>query len=108
MKDGVGDRPLKCIIEAPTLHPDPIRRAAALVVEGGADFVKTAVGYDGPSDPAEIRAIAEVVSDDMGIEASGGIASFEAVLAMIEAGATRIGTSSGEEIMASLPSPEGG
>lgn len=108
VKDAVGDRPLKCIIESPTLDTDAIGRAAALVEEAGADFVKTAVGYDGPTDPTEVRAIAEAVSDEMGIKASGGIADYETVLAMVEAGATRIGTSSGQEIMASLPSTEGG
>ena len=96
--DAVGDRTLKCIIESPALSPSGIRHAAELVVEGGADFVKTAVGYDGPTDSAEIEAIRDGVSADTSIKASGGISDFETVLEMVRAGASRIGASSGVEI----------
>ena len=98
-----GDRPVKCIIESPALSTADIRTAARLVEEAGADYVKTAVGYDGPADPAEVAAINEAVSDAMGIKASGGIGSFEDALAMVEAGATRIGASSGVAIADSVP-----
>ena len=87
--EAAGDRTLKCIIESPTLSESEIQRAAALVEAGGADFVKTAVGYDGPTDPAEIGAIRNGIEGDTGIKASGGIVS---------AGASRIGASSGVEI----------
>lgn len=96
--DAVGDRTLKCIIESPALSPSGIRHAAELVEEGGADFVKTAVGYDGPTDSAEIEAIRDGVSADTSIKASGGISDFETVLEMVRAGASRIGASSGVEI----------
>jgi deoxyribose-phosphate aldolase len=96
--EAVGDRTLKCIIESPALSVPEIRRAAALAEEGGADFVKTAVGYDGPTDPREVEAIREGVGSDTAIKASGGIGSFEEVLEMVAAGASRIGASSGVEI----------
>lgn len=96
--EAVGDKTLKCIIESPTLSPPEIRRAAGLVEEGGADFVKTAVGYEGPTDRTEVEAIADGIGTDTEIKASGGIATFEAVLEMVRAGATRIGASSGVEI----------
>lgn len=96
--DAVGDRTLKCIIESPALSPSGIRHAAELVEEGGADFVKTAVGYDGPTDSAEIEAIRDGVSADTSIKASGGISDFETTLEMVRAGASRIGASSGVEI----------
>lgn len=98
VKDAVGEKTLKCIIESPALTPSEIRRAAGLVEEGGADFVKTAVGYDGPTATEEIAAIREAVGSDTEIKASGGIASFEEALEMVAAGATRIGASSGVEI----------
>lgn len=105
VREAVGDRTLKCIVESPALSDDDIRRAAALVEEGGADIVKTAVGYDGPTDPAEVAAIHDAVDDDTGVKASGGISTFEEALAMVDAGATRIGTSSGVGIVESLPAP---
>jgi deoxyribose-phosphate aldolase len=96
--DAVGDRTLKCIIESPALSASEIRRAASLAEEGGADFVKTAVGYDGPTDPAEIEAIRDGIGPDTRIKASGGIGTFEEALEMVSAGASRIGASSGVEI----------
>ena len=96
--DAVGDRTLKCIIESPALSAPEIRRAASLAEEGGADLVKTAVGYDGPTDPAEIEAIRDGIGPDTEIKASGGIGTFEEALEMVSAGASRIGASSGVEI----------
>ena len=98
VKDAVGEQTLKCIIESPALTQSEIRQAAELVEAGGADFVKTAVGYDGPTDAAEIRAIREAVEPGTEIKASGGIATFDEALEMVAAGATRIGASSGVEI----------
>ncbi|MEF8786578.1 MAG: deoxyribose-phosphate aldolase [Haloarculaceae archaeon] len=103
VKDAVGEKTLKCIIESPALSRDEIRRAAELAERGGADFVKTAVGYDGPTDSSEIEAIRDGISSSTGIKASGGISSFDEALEMVRAGATRIGTSSGVEIYESIP-----
>ena len=103
VKDVVGEKVLKCIIESPALSPDEIRRAATLAQRGGADFVKTAVGYDGPTDRAEVEAIQEGISPETGIKASGGISRFDEALEMVRAGASRIGTSSGVEIYESIP-----
>lgn len=99
--EAVGEKTLKCIIESPTLSTAEIRTAAELVAAGGADFVKTAVGYEGGCDPAEVRAIREAVGPDVGVKASGGIHSFEEALEMVEAGATRIGASAGVDIVES-------
>jgi deoxyribose-phosphate aldolase len=101
VRDAVGDTTLKCIVESPALSDDEITRAAELLESGGVDFVKTAVGYDGPTDPAEVEAIRRGVDPETGVKASGGIGSFEAVLEMVRAGATRIGASSGVEIVES-------
>ncbi|MFW6017184.1 MAG: deoxyribose-phosphate aldolase [Halapricum sp.] len=99
--EAVGEKTLKCIIESPTLSTAEIRTAAELVAAGGADFVKTAVGYEGGCDPAEVRAIREAIGPDVGVKASGGIHSFEEALEMVEAGATRIGASAGVDIVES-------
>ena len=98
VKEAVGEKTLKCIIESPALTPPEIREAAGLVEEGGADFVKTAVGYDGPTDAEEIAAIRDAVGPGTEIKASGGIATFDEAMEMVAAGATRIGASSGVEI----------
>lgn len=103
----VGDHPLKCIIESPTLDTAAVR-TAALVAEAGADVVKTAVGYDGPANVADVAAIRDAVGPSVGIKASGGIGDFETAIAMVEAGATRIGTSSGVAIVESAPTAERG
>ncbi len=101
--DHVGDRPLKCIIETPALDTDTIETAARLVERAGAQYVKTAVGYAGGTTTADVRAIAGAVDEEMGIKASGGIGTFEEALAMVEAGATRIGASSSVAIAESIP-----
>ncbi len=103
VKNVVGEKTLKCIIESPALSPDEIRTAAELAERGGADFVKTAVGYDGPTDPAEVQAIRHGISSETRIKASGGISTFDEALQMVQAGATRIGTSSGVEIYQTIP-----
>ncbi|MDZ7731558.1 MAG: deoxyribose-phosphate aldolase [Natrialbaceae archaeon] len=102
VRETVGDQTLKCIIESPALSDDEIATAARLVAEGGADIVKTAVGYEGGCDPDEVRTIREAVGPDVGVKASGGIGTFEEALAMVEAGATRIGASAGVEILESI------
>lgn len=102
VKEALGEKTLKCIIESPTLSDEDIRNAAELVTEAGADFVKTAVGYDGGCDPVEVRAMRESVGPNVGVKASGGIHSFNEALEMVEAGATRIGASAGVEIIESI------
>lgn len=103
VSEAAGDRPLKVIIESPTLSPEAITSAAKTVAEAGADFVKTAVGYDGPANVSDVEHIREAVGDDTAIKASGGIDSFDDAMAMIEAGATRIGASDGVGIVESTP-----
>ena len=98
VRDAVGDHTLKCIIESPTLTPAEIEHAAGLVESGGADFVKTAVGYDGPTTREEIEAIHDGISADTAIKASGGIHTYEEALEMVRAGATRIGASASVDI----------
>ncbi len=95
-----GEALLKVIIETGHLDPEEISRASALVVEAGADFVKTSTGF-GPRGASveDVELIRDAVGMDVGVKAAGGIRDGAAVLAMLEAGATRIGSSSGIEIL---------
>lgn len=84
---------VKCIIEAPLLSDTEIRQACELVIEGGADFIKTAVGSEGPTTLHHVEVIANAVRDRIKIKAAGGIRTLEAVDKMIELGVSRFGVS---------------
>ena len=87
---------VKVIIETSLLSEDEKRIACALAVEGGAHFVKTSTGFNGGgATVADIQLMRSVVGPNIGVKASGGVKSIEQALALIAAGANRIGTSSG-------------
>ncbi len=88
---------LKVIIETCYLSGDEIDLASSIVQDAGADFVKTSTGTAGGGATAEdIRRIRRAVgASPIGIKASGGIKTVETALQMLDAGANRIGTSSG-------------
>ena len=91
---------LKVIIETNLLNEDEIIQASKLVVDGGAQFVKTSTGFCGRgATPDLVQLIRSAVRSETGIKASGGIKTLEQVEALIDAGANRIGTSSGVIIM---------
>ena len=86
---------VKVIIETCLLGKEEKIAACKLALEAGADFVKTSTGFSTSGAKIEdIKLMKEVVKDKMGIKASGGIRDTKTALAMIEAGATRIGASS--------------
>lgn len=86
---------LKVILETSLLSPEEISRASKLVVQAGADFVKTSTGFGSAGASVEnIRIIHEAVGNSAGIKASGGIKSKDFALELLSAGASRIGTSS--------------
>ena len=98
---------LKVIIESGLLTDDEIVAACHAAVAAGADFVKTSTGFHATAGGATVEAVRlmrATVGPDLGVKASGGIRSAEKALAMIEAGANRIGTSSTAAILADLPS----
>ena len=79
---------------------DDIAAVAAAVHEGGADFVKTSTGFNGGGATAEdVALMRRTVGPDLGVKASGGVRSLADAQAMIAAGATRIGASSGIAIV---------
>jgi deoxyribose-phosphate aldolase len=96
-------RAVKAIIETCLLTDDEKIRACRLAVESGARFVKTSTGFSfGGATVADVRLMRRTVGPDFGIKASGGIRDARAAIAMIEAGATRLGSSAGVGILNSL------
>ena len=94
---------LKVIIETDLLDKDEIKLACELCIKGGADFVKTSTGFvkGGVGAKAEdVKLMYDTVNfAGLQVKASGGIRDKQAALDMIEAGATRLGTSSGVKIV---------
>ncbi|MBN3490381.1 deoxyribose-phosphate aldolase [Acholeplasma equirhinis] len=93
-------RTVKVIIETAYLEKKEITSVSKLAIKAGAHFVKTSTGY-APSgaNVTDVKLMKKVVGDAGEIKASGGIRSMEDAKAMIEAGATRLGTSSGVSLM---------
>lgn len=96
------DKPLKVIIETDLLSKEEIKKACELCVQAKADFVKTSTGFvkNGVGAQVEdVKLMYETVKDfGLKVKASGGIRDKETALKMIEAGAVRLGTSSGVKI----------
>jgi len=91
---------VKVIIETCLLTDDEKVRACEAAVRAGADFVKTSTGFStGGATPEDIALMRRTVGPNVGVKASGGVRSLEDMQKMIEAGATRIGASSGVKIM---------
>ncbi|HEM3687438.1 TPA: deoxyribose-phosphate aldolase [Streptococcus suis] len=98
--DASGDKLVKVIIEACLLTDDEKVRACQLSKEAGADYVKTSTGFStGGATVADVALMRKTVGPDMGVKASGGARSYEDAISFIEAGASRIGASSGVAIM---------
>ena len=90
----------KVIIETCLLTDEEKRRACLLAKEAGADFVKTSTGFAaGGATAADVKLMRESVGAAMGVKAAGGIRSRADAEAMLAAGATRLGTSSGVQIV---------
>jgi deoxyribose-phosphate aldolase len=93
----------KVILETCYLTDEQKRLVCQIALEEGTDFVKTSTGFSpGGATVEDIRLMRAVVGEKLGVKASGGIRSLEIALAMIEAGATRLGTSSGVAIVEEL------
>ena len=104
LKKVCGAHNLKVIIETDLLSKDEIVKACELCVKGGADFVKTSTGFvkNGVGAKVEdVKLMYETVSPHgLRVKASGGIKTKDAAVALVEAGAARLGTSSGVQIVA--------
>ena len=92
--------PVKVILETCLLTREEKIRACKLAVESGARFVKTSTGFStGGATVDDVKLMRETVGPKFGVKASGGIRDTKTALAMIEAGATRLGTSAGVAIV---------
>lgn len=91
---------VKVIIETCLLSDEEKKEACIAAKAAGADFVKTSTGFStGGAEVADIKLMREAVGPEMGVKASGGIRTREKTLAMLEAGATRIGASATKAII---------
>jgi deoxyribose-phosphate aldolase len=97
---------VKVILETPILTLEEKILGCQLSLAAKADFVKTATGFAGGATPADISLMRGVVGDRAGVKASGGIRTAATAQVMIEAGANRIGSSSGVAIVHELGAPE--
>ncbi|NYF24925.1 deoxyribose-phosphate aldolase [Sporosarcina sp. JAI121] len=96
---------VKVIIETSLLTEKEKRKACELSVLAGADFVKTSTGFStGGATEQDVKLMRAVVGPKTGVKASGGVRSLDDMKKMIDAGATRIGASSGVKIMQGLES----
>lgn len=95
-----GEAVVKVIIETALLTKAEKVRASELAKKAGADFVKTSTGFStGGATIDDIKLMRATVGPDMGVKASGGVRDYADAVAMVEAGATRIGASSGIAIV---------
>ncbi len=95
---------LKVIFETCLLNREEKLAACRLARETNADFVKTSTGFSsGGATVEDVRLMREAVGESIGVKASGGVRTLEALRQMVGAGANRIGTSSGVSILRELP-----
>jgi deoxyribose-phosphate aldolase len=98
---------VKVIIEAALLTDEEKVRACQLAVKAGADYVKTSTGFSiGGATVEDVALMRKTVGPDIGVKASGGVRTLKDAEAMIEAGASRIGASSGVAIVQGKDSTE--
>lgn len=103
VKSACTDKPLKVILETDLLEKDEIKKACQICIDAKADFVKTSTGFVKGGDGAkveDVKLMYETVSPfGLKVKASGGIRDKETAIKMLEAGAERLGTSSGVKIV---------
>lgn len=100
IKKVAGKRVVKVILETCLLSDAEIVKACELAVEAGLDFVKTSTGFStGGATVEDVKLMKQTVGDKAKVKASGGIRDRKTMLAMIDAGATRIGASAGIKLI---------
>ena len=100
VKKACGKILLKVILETCLLTDDEKVRACIASKEAGADFVKTSTGFStGGATAHDVALMRKTVGPEMGVKASGGVRTHDDLIAMVEAGANRIGTSNGTKII---------
>jgi deoxyribose-phosphate aldolase len=99
---------VKVILETGLLSDEEIVTASTICADAGAGYVKTSTGFGpGAASVEHVQLMRKTVGPHIGVKASGGVRNYAAALSMIEAGATRIGTSSGVAIVTGKESNSG-
>jgi deoxyribose-phosphate aldolase len=97
---------LKVIIETSVLSEEEKTVSCRLALAAGADFVKTSTGFSAAgATESDVRLMRAAVGPSIGVKASGGVRTLDALRRMVEAGATRVGTSSGVQILRDAAEP---
>ena len=99
VRDAIDGKVLKVIIETNLLEPIEIAKLTEICNDTFVNFIKTCTGFNGPVKLSDVEIISENKNDLLEIKASGGIKTLEQVEKLIDLGVTRIGTSSGVEII---------
>jgi deoxyribose-phosphate aldolase len=97
---------VKVILETSLLTDAEKKLAAELAMDAGAAFLKTSTGWNGGATVADVSLLKEIARERVGIKASGGIRTHNEALDLIMAGATRLGTSRGIELLRQRNNPE--
>ncbi len=98
---------VKAILETTRLSDAEKKLAAEICLDAGAAFLKTSTGWQGGATVADVKLLKQVGGERIGIKASGGIRTAEQALALITAGATRLGTSRGVDLLQMRDTLEG-
>ncbi len=108
IKKECGDNVLKVIIETALLTETEKKKATEIVVNSGADFVKTSTGFSfHGATPEDVKLMKSITGDKILIKAAGGVKTPEDLKNMIEIGASRIGTSSGVALISNKEAKKG-
>jgi len=98
---------VKVILETCYLTPDQIAQACRIAQSAGADFVKTSTGFgDGPATPEAVEIMVKTAGSTMGVKASGGIKTWNAAVAYLDQGCTRLGIGATEAVLDGAPTTE--
>nr|B8HXS4.1 RecName: Full=Deoxyribose-phosphate aldolase; Short=DERA; AltName: Full=2-deoxy-D-ribose 5-phosphate aldolase; AltName: Full=Phosphodeoxyriboaldolase; Short=Deoxyriboaldolase [Cyanothece sp. PCC 7425] len=98
---------VKAILETTVLSETEKRLAAEICLDAGVSFLKTSTGWRGGATVADVKLLAQVARDRIGVKASGGIRTAAQALELIHAGATRLGTSRGVDLIRNRDTLEG-
>jgi deoxyribose-phosphate aldolase len=95
-------KPVKAILETALLNDEQKRMAAEICLQAGVSYLKTSTGFFGGATVEDVQLLAKITKGSIGIKASGGIRTVEQALELLAAGATRLGTSRGIQLVEEL------
>jgi deoxyribose-phosphate aldolase len=99
------DLPVKVIVEVGRLEPAALELLVEVSLDAGVRMLKSGSGFVPPVTPEQVRRLCQLARGRAGVKAAGGIGSLEQAFALVEAGATRLGTSRGVALMEALRRP---